>query len=62
MESRANPTDYCPGKFPRVQAREKPQQAGFFLAFEDGFQVKKHLVRLEVMGGIRIVIDGATQL
>jgi hypothetical protein len=48
MESRVNPTDYGLGKFPRARAREEPQQAGFFLAFEDRFQVKKHLVRLGV--------------
>jgi hypothetical protein len=42
--------------------RKKRPKAVFLLALEGGFQVKSASGKLEFIGGIKIVIDGETQL
>jgi hypothetical protein len=46
----------------RAKGRKKAYQSGFFACVEQGISGKNSLVRLEVIGGIKIVIDAATQL
>jgi hypothetical protein len=45
-----------------VRRGEKSISKRFFACVEEGISGKNGLVRLEVIGGIKIVIDGATQL
>jgi hypothetical protein len=42
--------------------RKKQIKTLFFACVEEGISGKNGLVRLEVIGGIKIVIDDATQL
>jgi len=41
---------------------KKAGQNAFFACVKEGISGKTGLVKLEVIGGIKIVIDGATQL
>jgi hypothetical protein len=41
---------------------KKADQKAFFACVEERISGKNGLVRLEVIGGIKIVIDGETQL